>query len=173
MAKVNKKALAEIVGISERTLTEYQKDPTFPIDEDNGRGRQNVYETVDVIDWLVQRATGKKAETSKERLERIKGDREELALAKDLEELVIADQVEGSLSDIVIAIRSDTLNNNAQLKYELDTAYDIDLDIDILHEHSRTILEHLSQIGDQFADGDRACAEEIHATAEDGEPVVG
>lgn len=167
--KVNKKDLAEIVGISERTLTEYQKDPSFPIEEDNGRGKANVYETVDVIDWLLRKELGRAKETARERLDRIKADREELAFAKDLEELVPAALVEETLSNVVIAIRSDLLNSNAQLKVELDIEYDIDTDIDILHDHSRKILEHLSEIGGEPEEGCEAVDEEIHATAEDGD----
>ncbi len=173
MSKVNKKTLSEIVGISERTLTEYQKDPTFPIEEDNGRGKENVYETVDVIKWLILRETGKKAETARERLDRIKADREELAFAKDLEELVPAALVEETLANVVIAIRSDLLNSNAQLKVDLDIEYDIETDIDILHDHSRKILEHLSEIGGEPAAGGFGDDEEIHASAEDGHPKMG
>ncbi|MCV6612007.1 MAG: terminase small subunit [Amphritea sp.] len=167
MARVNKKQLADIFGVSERTLTDYQKDPTFPIEEDNGRGRENVYDTVDVHDWFVKRAAGKKAETNKERLDRIKGDREELAHAKDLGETVPADLVEERLANVVIAIRSDLLNNNLQLKTDIDLEYGIDLDIETLHAHSRTILEHLSEIGSESGRGDKSRAEEVRSAASD------
>lgn len=167
MAKVNKKQLADIFGVSERTLTEYQKDPTFPIEEDNGRGKENVYDTVEVHKWFIQRAAGKKAETTKERLERIRGDREELAHAADLGEAVPADLVEERITNVVIAIRADLLNNNLQLKTDIDLEYDVDLNIEILHAHSRTILEHLSEISSESGRGDSACPEEVPAASSD------
>jgi len=168
--EVNKKQLADIFGITERSFTEFQKTPSFPIKEDSGRGKANVYDTREVFKWLVRREAGKTAETAKERLDGIRANREELAYAKDLEELVPADLVAERLESAVIAIRSDLLNGNAQLKSEIDTEYSIDIDVDILHEHSRQILEGLSEISLEPEQSTGESAEEICATAEDGEP---
>ncbi len=168
--EVNKKQLAEIFGISERSFTEYQRTPSFPIKEDGGRGKANVYETSDVFKWLVRREAGKNAETAKERLDGIRANREELAYANDLDEVVPADLVEERLESVVIAIRSDLLNGNAQLKAELDTEYDTDIDVDILHDHSRQILESLSEIRLKPGPSAGESPEEVCSTAEDGEP---
>lgn len=170
---VNKKELAEIFGISERTFTEHQRHPNFPIKDDAGRGKSNTYDTVAVFRWLVRREAGKNAETGKERLDSIRANREELAYAKDLEELVPADLVEERLTTAVIAIRSDILNGNAQLKAELDTEYDLDINVDILHDHSRQILESLSEISVESSDSHSESPEEIHTAPEDGECGVG
>lgn len=52
---VNKRQLADILGLAEETLTQYQKDPTFPIlHKRKGRGGSD-YETADVIAWLERR----------------------------------------------------------------------------------------------------------------------
>lgn len=166
---VNKKQLAEIFGISERTFTEYQRQPSFPIKEDAGRGKTNTYDTEAVFRWLVRREAGKNTETARERLDRIRASREELAYAKDLEELVPAALVDERLTSAVIAIRSDLLNGNAQLKAELDTEYGTDIDIDILHDHSRQILESLSEISSQPRCSDSTHTEEICPAPEDGD----
>ena len=170
---VNKKQLAEIFGISERTFTEYQRHPNFPIKDDAGRGKTNTYDTVAVFKWLVRKEAGKNTETAKERLDSIRANREELAYAKDLEELVPADLVEEQLAAVVVSIRSDILNGNAQLKAEIDSEYEIDIDIDILHDHSRQILESLSEIGFESESGSDEGGEEVCAAAEYGESDLG
>lgn len=167
---VNKKQLAQIFGISERSFTEYQKLPNFPIKEDGGRGKTNTYDTEAVFRWLVRREAGKNTETSRERLDRVRASREELAYAKDLQELVPAELVEEQLTSAVIAIRSDVLNGNAQLKAELDTEYGTDIDIDILHDHSRQILESLSQVSSESGCSDSSESEEVCPATEDEQP---
>ena len=50
---VCKSELAELFGISERTVTTYQKNG-LPIENDGARGGQNSYNTRDVIEWFVE-----------------------------------------------------------------------------------------------------------------------
>lgn len=141
---VNKKMLAEIVGVSERTLTEYQKQG-MPILNDSGRGSENSYDTADVVKWLIDKAVNGKSESARERLDRVKADREELALAKDLEQLVPAEEVEKKLVSKVIATKSHFLSGMSKIKSELDAYYDIEIDIELLNEHAREILTQLSK----------------------------
>ena len=55
---VNKRALAEIFGISERTLTELQREG-LPIQTvADRRGQANLYDTAEVHRWLLARAAG-------------------------------------------------------------------------------------------------------------------
>ena len=166
--RVNKRELAEIFGVSERTFTEYQKDPSFPIAKAGGRGQANEYDTQDVHEWLMERAVnGARRESARERLERIKGDREELALAKDLEELVPAALVRARLEPVVLAIRSELLGGNAKLKTEIDTLYDVDLEIELLNEHSRSILQQLAGIGQESGERDSPVPGKVSAAGED------
>ena len=52
---VNKRQLADILGLAEETLTQYQKDSTFPIlVKRKGRSGSD-YETSDVIAWIERR----------------------------------------------------------------------------------------------------------------------
>ena len=166
--RVNKRELAEIFGISERTFTQYQKDASFPIAEVGGRGQANVYDTSDVFEWLQNRAvSGATVESAKERLDRIRGDREELALAKDVEELVPAASVQDRLVQVVLAIRTEMLNGGSKLKTELDALYEIDCDIEVINEHNRSILRHLASLGRQSDVGDSGSIGEIRASTED------
>ena len=54
MATVIKSELAGILGRSERTLTEWQKNG-MPIKVDGIRGSANQYDTVECIEWMIQR----------------------------------------------------------------------------------------------------------------------
>ena len=156
--RVNKRELAEIFGVSERSFTEYQKDTSFPIAKAGGRGQSNEYDTQDVHEWLMERAVnGARRESSRERLERIKGDREELALAKDLEELVPAALVRARLEPVVLAIRSELLGGNAKLKTE----------IELLNEHSRSILQQLAGLGPESGERDSPVPGKVSAAGED------
>jgi phage terminase Nu1 subunit (DNA packaging protein) len=152
---VNKKQLSEIFDISERSFTEYQKDPSFPY-QSASRGHENQYETSEVYNWLLDRAVNQKRESAKERLDRVRADREEIALAKDAEQVVMTAEVEGRLTEVALAVRIGMMGGNTKLKNEIDLAHGINLDIDILHTHARRILTHLSKIAAEPANSDRA-----------------
>lgn len=51
---VTKTQLAEILGVSDRTLTTWQKNG-LPIKVDGARGEANKYDTEDVIGWMIAR----------------------------------------------------------------------------------------------------------------------
>lgn len=147
MSKVNKRTLADIFGISERTFTEYQKDSSFPFAV-TGRGSSNEYDTVEVFNWLVERATaGASRESAQDALARIKAEREKLGHAKDLKEVVLTEELKPGLVRLAMAIRTELLTGNPRLKAEIDTLYGIDTDIELLNEHSCAILRNLSDLG--------------------------
>ncbi|AZZ92757.1 DNA packaging protein [Hahella sp. KA22] len=172
--KVNKKQLADIFGISERTFTQYQKDPDFPIVLDAGRGASNQYDTVAVFNFLKDRAlSGAKFESARDRLDRIRAERETLALGRDLGELVPASELEALLEQVVTAIKTTLLDSNHILKTELDARYDIDVEPDILDEHSRQALTHLAALGEQYAESDSEVTAEVSASAEDDDEGLG
>lgn len=117
--KVNKTELAEIVGYSADTITAWQSHPTFPI-VSKGRGRQgNVYDTADVIQWLVTRETTKMTgsdpdqiynyNAEKGRLAKNQADHEELRVLEKQGVLVQVDQVERDLTARVLAARAKIL----------------------------------------------------------------
>ena len=55
---VNKRTLGEIFAVSERTLTEWQREG-LPIKATAGRrGQANLYDTAEVHRWLIARAVG-------------------------------------------------------------------------------------------------------------------
>lgn len=161
---VNKKQLSEIFGISERSFTEYQKDLTFPY-QDAKRGQSNEYDTALVFEWLKRREALRSMESAKERLDRLRGDREELAIAKEIGELLPAEEVERKLTEVAIAIRSAMLTGNSKLKNEIDITYGINLDVDLLNKHARQTLTHLSALAGESESGGESCPAESPAAA--------
>ncbi len=160
--QVNKKQLAEIFGISERSFTEYQRDPSFPYAA-TGRGHENTYDTAAVHEWLVERATNRKRESSTERLARIKGDREELALATELGALLPAEATINLITEAIVTSRNLMMHGNGSLKKHIDREYKIDLDIEILNAHSRDVLARLSDVGGQLASEAGGSVQEMDA----------
>jgi len=169
MSLVNKKQLAEIFPWSEKTFTAFQKDPTFPIEEQGGRGNSNTYDTKKVFDWLVRREQGKTSETAKERLDRLRGDKEEIAIAKEVEQLVPGDDLDQVLTDLAVTVRSTMMSGNRSLKTDIDAAYGIALDIGLLDDHSRNILTALSKIEAESYEGDSESVEGVCTASADVE----
>lgn len=105
---VNKRELSEILGVSERSLTEWQEeDPPLPVLRRGERGQTNEYDTAAVIDWRIGREM-RRAQIEKpgDRLDRLRGDREELELAKLRRTLIPAEEIEPALEQYV----TDVLN---------------------------------------------------------------
>ncbi|WP_028302628.1 terminase small subunit [Oceanospirillum beijerinckii] len=167
MALVNKKQLADVFPWSEKTFTEFQKDPTFPIEERGGRGKGNVYDTKKVFAWLVRREMGKTSESPKDRLDRLRGDKEEIAIAREVEQLIPADDLEELLTNMAVTIRSTMMGGNRSLKTDIDAAYGIDLDLGILDDHSRNILTALSKIESEQSGCDQPGFDELYSSTAD------
>lgn len=102
MAKiVNKRDLAQILGVSERTLTEWQREG-MPMVLATGRGSANQYDTAAVIAWRIAReVNGAQQESQKDRLDRLRGDQIELQMAKELRELIAVAEIEPALGQFI------------------------------------------------------------------------
>jgi len=142
---VNKKQLSEIIGRSERTLTEWQ-EKGMPIQLKSPRGQSNQYDTAKVIEWQIQKAlAGDKQETSKERKERLEGDRLELILAKESGEFIAREDIMPVWEGAVVAARSQFLLGVKKLKRDLDKKYAIDVDIKLLIDQVDSTLTKLAE----------------------------
>lgn len=97
---VNKRQLADILGLTEETLTQYQKDPTFPIlHKRKGRGGSD-YETSDVIAWLERRKINQTVGNA-ELIDLEEGKRRKMAAEAGLAELELLKE-QGQVVDIAI-----------------------------------------------------------------------
>lgn len=161
---VNKKTLSEIIGYSERTLTEWQKDPSFPIAKDGERGQSNNYDVSQVINWYVRKQVADSGvEKPRDRKDRLSADMLELEMAEKIGGLVLANDVKQQITALVIAVRTEILNGNHKLKTELDAMYGFDTDIELLDEHSRSVLNTLSGYQPVVDQGGDECDDEIQA----------
>lgn len=141
--QVNKKQLAEVIGYSERALTDWQKEG-MPMLYDAARGASNIYDTAQVIQWMIRRELDKfQLESPRDRLDRIRADREELALAKDLESVAPLHLIEAQWRDHILAARTELLTLPDILASEIHALYHLDIDADLIRARIEAALQKL------------------------------
>lgn len=144
---VNKAELSEILGVSERSLTEWQdEDPPMPIEKRADlRGQSHEYDTAKVILWLRQRDLRVAGiESARDRLANLQAEEIELRLAEKRGQLVPTDKVEPMWNAMVSAARSylrAEVNRLAQLLNHIDG---IEARRDLLAETFDAFLTKLS-----------------------------
>jgi terminase small subunit / prophage DNA-packing protein len=102
---VNKHDLSEILGISERTLTVWQRQG-LPMSPRGVRGEPNVYDVPKVIRWWLRREVHKvQDEQPRDRLARVQADKVELELAEKRGELIPKAAIRPAWLGFVVATR--------------------------------------------------------------------
>ncbi|WP_412460197.1 terminase small subunit [Pseudomonas sp. SC11] len=147
---VSKLELSEIVGRDERTLSRWQNAGMPVIEFGVGRGNENQYDTQAVVEWLMQQAAlnGKK-ESARDKLDRVRGYREELALAKDLGEVVIEAEMVQRFEGVITTAKIELLNILPdELAATLSAQYGIEVDDQLIREPIEAILRRLSAYGE-------------------------
>ncbi|ALI04594.1 DNA packaging protein [Pseudomonas sp. FW306-02-F02-AA] len=170
---VSKADLSEIVGRDERTLSRWQNDGMPVIEFGLGRGNENQYDTEAVIQWLMHQASlnGKK-ESSRDRLDRVRANREELALAKDLGEVVIAADLVERFEAMITSAKVELLNTLPDaLATELSARYGVEVDEQLIRDPIESILRRLSDYDkdDAQSAGDPDEPDNPEGFEEDGE----
>ncbi len=143
---VSKVELSEIIGRDERTLSRWQKDGMPVIEFGVGRGNENHYDTQAVVEWLMRQAAlnGKK-ESTRDRLDRIRGDREEIALARELGEVVVEAEMVERFEAVITAAKIELLNTFPdELAATLFAKYGVQVDDQLIREPIESILRRLS-----------------------------
>ncbi|WP_242672947.1 terminase small subunit [Azotobacter chroococcum] len=172
--RVTKAQLCEIVGRDERTISRWQNSGMPVLEVGLGRGNENEYDTQAVIEWLVQVAQQRgEKESVRDRLDRIKGDREELALAKDLEQVVIAADLIKRFEAMITAAKVELLNTLPDnLASELSARYGVEVDDQLIREPIEAILRKMADYDpddDAPSDGDSDEPDDPEAAEEDGD----
>ena len=161
---VNKKELSEIIGVSERTLTDWQ-DKGMPIKVDAGRGKSNEYDTQDVIEWRVQFvSSGYQRESAKDRLDRLNGDLKELELAEKSGMYVMADDAEWALESVILSARSELMRLARKLKKHLKRNYELDGELKELQGLTNPVLARLAEYSSDDEDEDEEGFEKMVAS---------
>ena len=145
---VNKRQLSEIVGVSERSLTEWQKEGLPVASYADNRGQANEYESAAVIRWMVQRELERlNKEKPRDRLDRLKADAIELDLKERTGELAPAALFERAWADHILAARTEFLTLPEQLAIELSATVGVEIDPDAIASHINKALEKLANYG--------------------------
>ncbi|WP_157959211.1 terminase small subunit [Marinomonas shanghaiensis] len=129
--KVQKKELADILGVTEKTLTTWQKNG-MPIEIVGGRGQRNTYDTEDVIEWLVTQrmmkagvGQGKEVsnaydlEIETARLKHWQATEKEISVREEAKQLIRRPDIEFKLGQIITSAKSGLMNLAPRLSQRL------------------------------------------------------
>ena len=108
---VNKAKLSKILGKSEMTLTTWQKEG-MPIRETGAKkGKQNTYDTAEVIGWMLLRSnsTAQAIEKAKLRLVLAQAELEELKVLEKKEELIPLEKMQYIITSVLSKCRAKIL----------------------------------------------------------------
>jgi phage terminase Nu1 subunit (DNA packaging protein) len=143
---VNKSELAEIFGVSERTLTEWQNDGDLPIKTKGARGQANEYDTEVVITWYVQRELNKVGvEGVRDRLARLQADEVEMRIAEKRGLLIPVEQIEPAWTALVVSAKTYLRSEPDRLAHLLETMEGVDAKRDMLADTFDEFLTKLSK----------------------------
>jgi phage terminase Nu1 subunit (DNA packaging protein) len=103
---VNKVKLSKIVGRTTQAIDKWEKEG-MPVVQKSGKGRPNKYDTVEVIDWLINNRAGN-IDYNKERarLTKLQADRQEVELQIIEKELLKANDVATEWSKLLSDIKN-------------------------------------------------------------------
>lgn len=173
---VNKTQLADIVGVSHVTLTEWQTQGLPIADRAERKGQSHSYSTVDVIAWMVKREMIKaNAEGPRNRLLRLQSDEVEIRLAEKMKQVVLAEEIEPAWASVIAAARSYLRAEPDRLAHLLDLMDGLEAKRDLLAETFDAFLLKLSTFDlpdeGEFEEGaahlDKQGLQEVRPTSED------
>jgi hypothetical protein len=105
--------------------------------------------------------------------ERVDRELKELAVAEKKGVLVNVAQLEPALMQMVGSFRADLLSRDDKLKTELDALYGIDLDVNLLNEHTIAALEQLGRYESSSAGADSTAGGDVVAAGTINDNGVG
>lgn len=122
---VNKQRLAKIIGVTVRTLSEWQKEG-LPIKKNGLRGQSNDYDTATVIEWLIKRASDTDAEMERARirLTSAQADKTELEVEELRGNLISLDNMKYLWANVLGTFRARILSMPTRLTPQISTMKD-------------------------------------------------
>lgn len=151
--KVNKRRLAEILGTTERTLTEWQ-DQGLPIKVRGERGQDHEYDCPTVIAWMIEREVQKRsrAESQRDRLTRLQADAQELELLEKKRELLPAGEIEPAWRHRVLTAAAFLAGQHSRLAGILEGTPGVEGKRKVLREEFSQFLNRLGVDGERMQD---------------------
>jgi phage terminase Nu1 subunit (DNA packaging protein) len=160
---VNKSELAEILGISERTLTSYQKSG-LPIEVEGGRGNSHQYDTKEVIDWFIdwrlKKLSSQKSDVQEMYL--FEAERARLTFHQANREALKEEEEKGTLIPAEHVARQDAEKNKAFVQL-------IDQLPDVLERDHGIPADVIAQVVSGLDDFRNLCAEALASAAAEAE----
>lgn len=105
--------------------------------------------------------------------EQVERELKQYELAEKKGQLVNVDQLESELKQMFGAFKTELLSRDDKLKAELDALYGIDVDGQLLEEHTRAALQQLARYDPERAGAGASAGEADGAGAEDDDDGVG
>lgn len=156
----NKRELANILGVTEETLTQWQKQGMPIVKAGKGRGG-SVYDTVAVLAWKSARDQSDQPitdfETERTRKVKLEADKLALEVAEKRGDLIPAEQVESAVADMVAAFRARILSIPSKLAgpiaATIDTRETEALLTDAIHEALHELSDYAPSAETGHPDG--------------------
>ena len=160
---VNRKELAQCLGISSRRVRQLREEGLFKLHQGT-RGYYLEKCIQEYIDYKVNAETGRRASISKEEVqaehEEVKKQISLLKLRKLRRELHEASDVEAFLTDMLIRFKNHLLEVPAKLAMQISGETDMDSMIQVIKKEMLSVLEELSDYDPEEIDGTPGQGEE-------------
>jgi phage terminase Nu1 subunit (DNA packaging protein) len=149
---VSKKELAEIVGVSERTLSDWQ-EKGMPIKVHTSRGLANEYDTSEVFNWRVEFvAGGMRKENGRERKDNAMADLYQIQVAEKSGRLVDGALFQKALETSITTAKTSLRQSAKKMKAALKREYGVDVELGFFAVHIDAALTRLSECRPELAD---------------------
>lgn len=99
--------------------------------------------------------------------ERVDRELKQFTLAEKKKELINVAQLEPELVQMVSAFKTELLGRDDKLKVELDAMYGIDVDLQLLNDHTHAAFSHLARYDAGGTPADRSASGPAGAAGED------
>jgi DNA-binding transcriptional MerR regulator len=148
--KVNQTELAEILGVTDVTIWEWQKQG-LPIEAQTARGEANRYDTAAVINWRVAREIAKACtETQRDRLARLQADRIEIELEKERRTIVSTAEIEPTWTQRVLTAAAYMASRQSRLAGLLEATPGVEAKRNLLKQEDAGFLSRLGVDGERM-----------------------
>lgn len=148
---VNQRELSEIVGVSQQTLCEWQKEEGFPLLVKGDPGEENRYDSAEVMAWRIARERrGARPETERDRLTRLQANMLQLEISEKEKALVPADQVEPVWKSRVLTAAAYMLGRHSRLAGMLEATVGMEAKRQLLKVEDAEFLTRLGVHGERY-----------------------
>lgn len=143
--RVNQRQLADVMGKHVNTIQKWQLEG-MPVAQLGENGTENVYDTEAVIQWYVNRMLDQaNPDHEKNRLDRVRADKIELDMAKDLSLLVPVADMERVIVSYILSCRLNLLGVIDRIIDAVKREQNLDLDRTIVANEVELALKTLSE----------------------------